>query len=66
MAEQARCNQWQRVFPCIVDPMRYLDKFEMQRSDTARVCQALKGLCSSTRGDVQAAVPVLPAGRAWR
>ena len=43
MAEEARANQWLRVFPCIKDPLRYLDKFEMQRMDTKYICQALKG-----------------------
>ena len=42
MAEAARSNQWQRIFPCLDDPMRYLDKFEMQRTDTKLVCQALR------------------------
>ena len=53
MAEEARSNQWQRVFPCLEDPLRYLDKFEMQRTNTKHVCQALKDWHSSSRKFVQ-------------
>lgn len=66
MAEEARANQWQRVFPCIQDPLRYLDKFEMQRTDTKHVCQALIDWHGNKSSSVQSQGAVQPSGRAWR
>lgn len=66
MAEEARANQWQRVFPCIEDPLRYLDKFEMQRTDTKQVCQALKDWHSKSSTSSQDKGAVQLNVRAWR
>ena len=66
IAEEARANQWQRVFPCIQDPLRYLDKFEMQRTDTKHVCQALKDWHGNKSSSTQSQGAVQPNGRAWR
>ncbi|KAG1655472.1 hypothetical protein FOA52_008666, partial [Chlamydomonas sp. UWO 241] len=37
-AELARCREWQRVFPCLADPTRYLDQFDTPRSNNIMVC----------------------------
>lgn len=66
MAEAARSCQWQRVFPCSDEPERYLDKFEMQRSDTKRVCQALKDWDSQRPQDVVVKKLLQSTSRAWR
>ena len=66
MAEETRANQWQRVFPCINDPTRYLDKFEMQRTDTRHVCQALKDWHGNKSSSVQSQGAEQPKERAWR
>ncbi len=66
MAEAARSHQWQRVFPCLEDPNRYLDKFEMQRTDTKRVCQALKDWDSQGLHSSSAKKVGHQTGRAWR
>ena len=66
MAEEARANQWQRVFPCIKDPLLYLDKFEMQRTDTKQVCQALNSWHSKSSTSAQSKAAVLLNARAWR
>jgi len=66
MAEAARSYQWQRVFPCCDDPERYLDKFEMQRTDTKRVCQALKDWDSQRPQDVVVKKLSQSTSRAWR
>ena len=66
MAEAARSYQWQRVFPCSKDPECYLDKFEMQRTDTKRVCQALKVWDSQRPQDVVVHKLSQSTSRAWR
>ncbi len=66
MAEAARSCQWQRVFPCSDDPERYLGKFEMQRSGTKRVCQALKDWDSQRPQDVVVKKLSQCTSRAWR
>ncbi|KAL0029059.1 hypothetical protein WJX77_003291 [Trebouxia sp. C0004] len=66
IAEAARSHQWQRVFPCSNDPERYLDKFEMQRTDTKHVCQALKGWDSQRPQDVVIKTLSQSTSRAWR
>lgn len=66
LAEEARANQWQRVFPCIADPMRYLEKFEMQRADTNHVCQALKDWHSKCSTSARSQDTMQSTGRAWR
>ena len=68
MVEEARSNQWHRLFPCLEDPMRYLDKFEVQRTDTKYVCQALKDWHSRSSGVVlcKGNSAVQPANQAWR
>ena len=64
-AEEARSNQWERMFPCPGDPCRYLDKFEMVKSSTRDVCHALKD--SSCRSWLQTpAVTGADPGKAWR
>lgn len=66
MAEEARASQWQRVFPCSKDPIRYLDKFEMPRSDTKHVCQVLRDWHGNKSSSAQSQGAVQPNGRAWR
>ncbi len=66
MAEAARSYEWQRVFPCSSDPDRYLDKFEMQRTDTKRVCQALKIWDNQRPQDVVVKTLSQSTSRAWR
>ncbi len=66
MAEAACSYQWQRVFPCSDDPDRYLDKFEMQRTDTKRVCQALRDWDSQRPQDVLVKKLSQLTSRAWR
>lgn len=64
-AEEARSSQWERVFPCLKDPCRYLDKFEMVRSSTRDVCHALRDSSCHTWLQMPA-VTVTDTSKAWR
>ena len=48
-AEYERMGGWERVFPCVEDPMRYLDLFETARTTNTLSCMYLASKKGSKR-----------------
>lgn len=60
-AEYQRKGGWERVFPCVEDPLRYLDLFETPRTSNTMACLYLASKKGSKRPSSSQA-----GSRPWR